>query len=200
RVLQEQEITRVGGEKTLKTNVRIIAATNQDLDSMVKEKRFRKDLYFRLNVVPILVPPLRERQEDIIPLIFFYQEFFNNRYNLKKEFAPDAIKVLSQYHWPGNVRELINVVERQLVTSIIPVITASDLPPEFYPIKSQEAVSIKGIIPLKQAVEELEIQLLNRALSTYGSTYKAAEILQIDQSTVVKKMKKLKYKSLPSTY
>ena len=194
RVLQEQEITRVGGEKTRKINVRIIAATNQDLDSMVKDKTFRNDLYFRLNVVPILVPPLRERQEDIIPLAFFYQEFFNKKYNLKKEFAPDAIKVFSKYHWPGNIRELINVVERQLVTSIAPVIAASDLPPEFYPARSQEVVSIKGIIPLKQAVEELERQLLNRAMATYGSTYKAAEILKVDQSTIVKKLKKLKSK------
>ncbi|MEW6275175.1 MAG: sigma 54-interacting transcriptional regulator [Bacillota bacterium] len=196
RSLQEQEITRVGGTKIRKVNVRVIAATNQDLKIMAREKRFREDLYFRLNVVPIFVPPLRERQEDIIPLLFFYQDFFNKKYNLKKEFTPDAISVLAQYHWPGNVRELVNVVERLLVTSVSPVISSANLPEEIYSstMGSHEVVSIKGIIPLKQAVEELERQLLEKALVSYGSTYKAAEALKIDQSTIVKKLKKLRSK------
>lgn len=193
RALQEQEITRVGGTKPRKVNVRLLAATNQDLRKLVKEKSFREDLYFRLNVVPIFVPPLRERQEDIIPLIFFYQEYFSKKYNLKKELTPDAINVLAQYHWPGNVRELVNLVERLMVTSVSPVITAANLPEEFHlTIVSKEAVSIKGIVPLKQAVKELERQLLERALISYGSTYKAAEVLKIDQSTIVKKLKKLR--------
>jgi len=195
RVLQEQEITRVGGTKTYKIDVRILTATNQNLAALMKEKRFREDLYFRLNVVPIFVPPLRERQEDIIPLVFHYQDIFNKKYNLNKQFAPDAIYSISQYHWPGNVRELINVVERLMVTSVSPTITAASLAQEPLLTKiDHESVSIKGIPPLKKAVEELERQLLERALVTYGSTYKAAKILQIDQSTIVKKLKKLKGK------
>ena len=193
RALQEQEITRVGGTKPRKINVRILAATNQDLKKLVKEKGFREDLYFRLNVVPIQVPPLRERQADIIPLIFFYQEYFSRKYSLKKELTPDAINLLAQYHWPGNVRELVNLVERLLVTSVSPVITAANLPEELlFTVDCREAVSVKGILPLKQAVEELERQLLERALASYGSTYKAAEVLKIDQSTIVKKLKRLR--------
>lgn len=193
RALQEQEVTRVGGTKTRKVNVRILAATNQDLKTLVKEKRFRDDLYFRLNVVPLEIPPLRKRQEDIIPLIFFYREKFARKYSLKKEFSPEVIKIFTEYFWPGNVRELANIVERLLVTSVNPVITVADLPEEMRWVKgAQETVIVKGITSLRQATTEVERQLLEKALAIYGNTYKAAEALGVDQSTVVRKLQKLK--------
>ncbi|MEH6940738.1 sigma 54-interacting transcriptional regulator, partial [Bacillus sp. JJ722] len=126
RVLQEKEIIRVGGSKPIKVDVRVITATNKDLSKLVEEKKFREDLFYRLNVIPIHIPPLRERGDDIPFLIKQFQENFCFKYGLNKVFSDEAVQAMTHYHWPGNVRELVNMVERLLVTLNIPVINKED--------------------------------------------------------------------------
>jgi transcriptional regulator with PAS, ATPase and Fis domain len=116
RAIQDREIIRVGGKEVIHINVRFIAATNCDLQQMVTDKKFREDLYYRLNVIPIFIPPLRERKEDIIPLIHDITKKINERYGIHKNFTNGEIEVILQYDWPGNVRELENIIERVMVT------------------------------------------------------------------------------------
>lgn len=198
RAIQEKEITRVGGTKSRPVNARIIAATNQMLEKLVQEGKFREDLYFRLNVVPIKIPPLRERKDDIIPLTYSFKKHFEKVYGIEKEFSPQVFKDLINYLWPGNVRELKNVVERLLVTSPEQTIKSLDIPLDMAPqaqINPQE-VTVRGIIPLKRAQLEMERQLIGAALKELGSTYKAAKALHVDQSTIVRKVNRLKENGL----
>lgn len=195
RALQEREIMRVGGSRPRSINVRIIAATNHNLENLVKEGKFREDLYFRLNVVPMYIYPLRERKEDIIPLIYNFKQKFSKNYEIKKEFAHEVYDILLQYEWPGNVRELENAIERLMVTAPGDIITAGELPSHLINsapvLHHQPEISIRGIIPLKEAVNQVEKQLIANALKQYGSTYKAAKVLHVDQSTIVRKANKL---------
>ncbi len=193
RAIQEREIMRVGGCKPRPVNVRIIAATNRDLETLVREGRFREDLYFRLNVVPLHIPPLRERKEDIIPLAYNFKQKFSRTYKIKKNFAPEVYDALLQYDWPGNVRELENIIERLMVTIPDPTITAGDISPYLFRESARHSpeISIRGILPLREAVQQVERQLILSALKQYGSTYKAAKVLKVDQSTVVRKSMKL---------
>ena len=115
RVLQEREIRRIGSIKPIKIDVRVIAATNKDLKQMVAEKRFREDLYYRLNVVSVVVPPLRERKDDIVPLAAMFLDEFNKKYNMQKKLTGIFCRALKSYSWPGNVRELRNVVEQAVI-------------------------------------------------------------------------------------
>lgn len=198
RVIQEREVFRIGGSKPRPVNVRILAATNQDLELLVKEGKFREDLYFRLNVVPLYVWPLRERREDIIPLTYTFLQKFNNEYKINKEFAPEVFDAFLNYHWPGNVRELENLVERLMVTTPGETITLRDLPSYItaYHENQTPEVSVKGVLPLKKARMELERQLIRNALEKFGSTYKAARALKVDQSTIVRKINRLKSNGL----
>ena len=116
RLLQDKEVRRVGGEKSISVDIRIIAATNRDLKAEVAKGTFRKDLYYRLFVVPIALPPLRERKEDIELLTKHFLDIFNKQYNMKKTIGPEAMGIMERYQWPGNVRELRNVVERLVVS------------------------------------------------------------------------------------
>ncbi|KJS01417.1 MAG: hypothetical protein VR68_05310 [Peptococcaceae bacterium BRH_c4a] len=193
RAIQEREILRVGGIKPRPINVRIIAATNSNLEALVREGRFREDLYFRLNVVPLYVFPLRERKEDIIPLAHSFMREFSRTYNIKKEFTPEAFEALLQYDWPGNVRELENIIERLMVTLPDHTITTEHISSLLFkePASFSPEISVKGILPLKEAVNLVEKQLILNALKKYGSTYKAAKALQVDQSTIVRKYNKL---------
>ncbi|WP_255433804.1 sigma-54-dependent Fis family transcriptional regulator [Brevibacillus sp. LEMMJ03] len=193
RVLQEKEITRVGGVKPRKIDVRIIAATNRDLKELVEKGEFRKDLYYRLNVVPIHVPPLRERVEDIPLLLGMFQQRFSQQYGIEKFFSPKAVQALIHYRWPGNVRELANVVERLIVMTAGPTIEWKDVKM----VLEEEAIGdensfvyVSGIMPLKEAIDEVEKQLLTKALRMYKNTRRTAEILKVDQSTIVRKLKK----------
>ncbi|WP_449241660.1 sigma 54-interacting transcriptional regulator [Desulfoscipio gibsoniae] len=199
RVLQEREITRIGSTKPRPINVRIIAATNRQLEELVQEGKFREDLYFRLNVVPINIPPLRERRDDIIPLVYNFKKQFEKIYDIQKEFSPRVFKDLIEHQWPGNVREIKNVVERLLVTSTEPVIKSVDIPLNMTPSQRNEPhkVTVQGILPLKTAQMELERQLIGAAIKELGSTYKAAKALHVDQSTIVRKINRLKEKGLP---
>lgn len=189
--LQDREIIRVGGTKKIKIDTRVIAATNRNLEQMVSEGRFRQDLFYRLNVFPIMVPPLRERQEDIPALAEHFLERFNNKYQMHKKFAPEVMKAFSEYNWPGNVRELEHVVERATLVNYSDSITYENACDNFKTGAMNDAqVICTQLMPLKEAKKAVETQLVQRAYEIYRSTYKAAKILQVDQSTVVRLLKK----------
>ena len=180
--LQDREITRVGGTSKIKIDTRVIVATNRDLQQMVIEKRFRQDLFYRLNIIPINIPPLRERIEDIPSLINYFLKKFNGKYNLNKRFADEVIVSLYCYNWPGNVRELEHVVERLVVTSDSDVVTKDDLSDIISTgSPSRGKVICTDLVPLKEAKKELEEQLVKRAYNIYRSTYKMGEVLQVHQ-------------------
>jgi len=200
RVIQAKEIMPVGGNKPRFINVRIMAATNRNLEELVQKGAFREDLYFRLNVVPLYVWPLRERKQEIIPMVYTFRDKFCTAYNIKKEFAPEVFEVLLEYNWPGNIRELENLVERLIVTSSGDLVALSDLPDYlFNQGEHLPSVLVKGVLPIRSALLEFEKQLIKNALLEYGSTYKAAKALGIDQSTLVRKMNRLKRNDLTTT-
>ena len=192
RALQDQTIMRVGGLKPIAVDARIIAATNRNLKEMVKCKSFREDLYYRLNVVSIEIPPLRERREDIPPLVLHLVEKINKKYQLSKRVSSEVIDHFMLYPWPGNIRELQNVTERMLVMTPEEYITPIHLPSNIWNhAHSQSAkVALNETIPLKSAIEGVERQIIEQALKKYGSTRKAAKALKINQSTVVRKIRK----------
>ncbi|WP_336296887.1 sigma-54 interaction domain-containing protein [Clostridium aestuarii] len=191
RVLQKNEITRIGGIKPIKVDVRILAATNRDLEKMVKEKSFREDLYYRLNVVPINICPLRERKHDIVPLIKHFLANFNKRYDLNVSFTSDALKCLYEYNWPGNVRELKNIVERLVVMNSEGKICLNDLPDKIMSLNNKNLIKANDdIIPLKEGVESLEYELIMKSYEKYGNVRAAAKVLGINASTFVRKRKK----------
>ncbi|MDR2132339.1 MAG: sigma 54-interacting transcriptional regulator [Clostridiales Family XIII bacterium] len=192
RVLQSQEIMRVGGVAPRKIDVRVIAATNEDLAEMVRSGAFRLDLYYRLNVVPIFVMPLRDRKEDIPALLHHFLGKYNAKYKLNKSFGASAIKQLLQYDWPGNVRELENMVERSVVTSDGD--TIEELPDELLQRNKSlwpGADDVSFNRNYKDIVNGYETLLLRKALERYGTTRKMAAALGLNQSTIVKKMSRL---------
>lgn len=192
RVLQEHEIMRVGGLKPIKVDVRIIAATNRNLEEMVRAKRFREDLFYRLHVVPISILPLRERKEDILPLIQYYLTELNRKYGWQKSFSREAITALFEYPWPGNVRELKNIVERMIVMSDQDVIQRGDLSviPGFSSDKGESPAQTANL-SLKDAVDQLEAELIEKAYLKHGNVRDAAKELKIDASTFVRKRQRL---------
>ena len=192
KVIEDLEVMRVGGVKTTKLNVRIIAATNRSLPKLVKEGKFREDLFYRLYVVPIKIPPLRERREDIFPLAWHFLRLYNNKFNQSKKFSREVIQILESYQWPGNVRELQHVVERMILTSDGEILQPQHLPSSVYQQESDDhsMIQIKGIVALAQAREIVERKLLSQALAIRGTTREAARLLSVDHSTVVRKMKK----------
>jgi len=194
RVLQEQEITRVGGVKTIKVDVRVVAATNRDLEPMIKENSFREDLFYRINVIPIRIPSLRERKDDIAPLLFHFLDIYNKKYDLKKSLSDEVVDCLTKYDWPGNVRELINLIERLVVTTDIQQITLDNLPQK-YRIEKNNNLFRLDQMNLTVAIEELEKCLVAQALKLHKSTYKAAKVLGVSQSTVMRMAKKYKITS-----
>ena len=190
RVLQEGEFERLGGTKTFRVDVRIVAATNQDLAQMVREKRFREDLYYRLNVITLTVPPLRERREDVRVLAQHFLRVYAAKNNRRLEgFTDEAIRRLEAYAWPGNVRELENVIERGVVLAQGALMDVTDLPPE-----------IAGSTPLPEGVlsirlgtplAEVEARLLEETLrATKGNKTLTAKLLGIDPTTVLRKLKR----------
>lgn len=187
RVLQDREITKVGGKKGIKLDVRIVAATNRDLHKMVEEKSFREDLYYRLNVVPIILPPLRNRKEDILPLVGEFLAKFNQRYGYQKWVHPDVMDRLLNYDWPGNIRELENTIERLVVTSREECIILENLSgiPATASYPSDQPLS-----SLKRVLESEEKRLILEAYRRLRSTRKAALVLGISQSSLVKKINK----------
>jgi len=205
RVLQEKEFERVGGMKTIKVDVRIIAATNRDLESLVEEGRFREDLYYRLNVIPIKLPPLRERKDDIPLLVEHFIEKHATRKNrLRPEITPEIMNAFMEYDWPGNVRELENIIERLSILASGRKVEFSDLPDRFKMMckgKSDSAeiqsdllqtieLSSKGI-DLNKIIDEIETKLILQALEmTGGNKTKAARLLGLNRTTLIEKIKK----------
>ncbi len=196
RVLQDKEIYRVGGKEPLSVDFRTIAATNRKLEEMVEQKKFRKDLYYRLNVVPIEILPLKERREDIKPLIEDSLNRFNNKYNLEKYLEPAALRSLMDYDWPGNVRELENCIEYLIVTTESDKITNEDLPENIR--KSSEAipnVKLDSFSSMKEAMDTMERKLLIEAMRNAQSTEDMAKMLKVDRSTIIRKLQKHKIKT-----
>ncbi|NLO21808.1 MAG: sigma 54-interacting transcriptional regulator [Syntrophomonadaceae bacterium] len=189
RVLQNKEISRVGGSKSFKVDTRIMAGTNQDLMEMINQQKFRLDLYYRLNVIPITVPPLRERMEDTPVLANHFLEIFNQKYGMNKRFHKNVIDCFMEYHWPGNVRELQNLTERLMVTSNDRIIKTADLPGAINRLWLKNDPD-HGLCSLRQTVENAERQLLEKAFKRYKTTYQIAQALGINQSTVVRKAAK----------
>lgn len=192
RFLQSKEINRVGGENCITVDVRIVTATNRYLLEMVQKKQFREDLYYRLNVVPVHIPPLRERKEDIPALVAHFIQLFNRKYKMNKKISPGVVDVLMQYDWPGNVRELENLIERIVVITLDNIITTEDLPSHLWDTAndSSPCITVSGIVPLKEAVEDVEKQLLQKVYAKCRTTRQMAKELKVDASTVVRKAAK----------
>ncbi|WP_100330046.1 sigma 54-interacting transcriptional regulator [Bacillus xiapuensis] len=193
RVLQEQEVTPVGSTAARKVDVQIIAATNKNLERMVGQGTFREDLFYRLNVIPITIPPLRERTEDISLLAFHFLQQLNDKYDKSFYLTPDAVNVLEFYSWPGNVRELQNIIERLVVSADDAALDAefvSRFLPLGYDFKKSKP-RFTRVIPLQEALEDVEEQLVLLAMRQYKTTTKAAKALGISQSSVSRKYKKI---------
>ncbi len=191
RVLQDNEVTRVGASTPKKVDVRIIAATNRNLEEDIQNGRFRNDLYYRLQVATLRIPSLRERREDIIPLANFFLERFAGKYKKSMHFTPEVLAALHAYAWPGNVRELQNLVQNMVITKDPPLICLRDMPA--YILGDTPAgggtMSACAPMPLKDIVAALEREILEKAIETYGSISKVAEIYQVDRTTIFRKLK-----------
>lgn len=201
RVLQERAFERVGGIRSIKVDIRVIAATNRDLEKEVREGRFREDLYYRLNVIPVLLPPLRERKEDIPLLVEYFLNRFAHQKRLEsKGIDQEALDILMRYDWPGNVRELENVIERMIILSTGEKLTAADVPEyirgrldtarldDIYNIEiPDEGINLPAL------VSEFEKRLILKALDKTGwIKNRAAKLLHINRTTLIEKMKKQK--------
>ncbi len=193
RVLQEGEFERVGGTETIKVDVRIIAATNKDLKKAMQEGTFRQDLYYRLNVIPIHVPPLRERREDIKYLTYHFMEKFNKIYGKNvTEITPEAMVILENYDYPGNIRELENLIERIIVLNKKNVITVKDLPENVRNyVGDFDTDKIDFSRGFNQLVEDYEKNLILKALEQNKfNKVQTAKMLQMNRSTLISKLKK----------
>ncbi|WP_026581991.1 sigma 54-interacting transcriptional regulator [Bacillus sp. J33] len=203
RVLQEMEITRVGSAAPAKIDVRVIAATNRNLQELVLEGSFREDLFYRLNVIPISIPPLRKRVEDIPLLIDAYAKMFTAKYGKHLRFSKKAIQVLTSYQWPGNVRELVNIIERIFVTATNTEVKEQDVLSLFSKADERKAnvnkaIIVNKVLPLKEAVDELERELIYKASQSEKSYRGIARVLEVNPSTIVRKVKKFEGGSLRS--
>ena len=193
-VLQERSFLRVGGAKAVSIDVRIIAATNKDIIAMVKEGKFREDLFYRLNVVPIVVPPLRKRREDVPGLILHFLDTFNKKYQRNKRLSAEVMKVLINYKWPGNIRELENLLERLVVIGNNDIIQLYELPQNIYCNNDKKLIDYlinsNENLSLNDAVKKFELELIYDAYDKYKSTVKVAEILGVSRSTITRKLQK----------
>ncbi len=212
RVLQERTFERVGSNKTVTSNVRIIAATHRDLESHIKEGKFREDLYYRLNVFPIDMPPLRERVADIPVLITDLISRIENEKRGSVRLTPAAVTALCQYSWPGNVRELANLIERLAILYPYGVVDVGDLPEKFRPVggvgpigelpqvtvqgsEPETVISVPrlpvGGLDLKEHLSNLELDLIRQALDeSDGVVAHAAKRLKMRRTTLVEKLRK----------
>jgi transcriptional regulator with PAS, ATPase and Fis domain len=197
RFIQNKEFYRIGGKHVIKVDVRVIAATNQSLEEMVKEKMFRMDLFYRLNVLSIHIPPLRERPADIIPMANYFLRKYSQKYKTNKILAPEIYLIFTNYAWNGNIRELENLMERLIVTCDKYEITAEYLPEHIRKV-SQNLNIVKPYTPLTyaQAKAQFEKNFFGEAIAKYKTSRKVAENLQVDHSTVVKKSQKYGLKLL----
>ncbi|MEW6274698.1 MAG: sigma 54-interacting transcriptional regulator [Bacillota bacterium] len=195
RLLQDREYIMVGDTVPRHANIRIIAASNQEISLMVQEGKFRKDLFYRLNVIPLSIPPLRERREDILALVFKFLQDFKQRYNIKRHFSSEALYALLNFDWPGNVRQLQNLLERLIIFSKENIISRELV--EFELSRETEKRDFNNSLnlntyeqPLKAAVEELEKKMLLNAIQKTGNNEEAARLLGIHRTTLIRKMQK----------
>ena len=197
RVLQERKFERVGGNEEIEVDIRIVTATNKDLAKEVEAGRFREDLYYRLNVVHMEVPPLRERREDI-PLLaaHFAEKYSKDNNTAAKTFSPEAMDYLTAYEWPGNIRQLENIVERCMVLASSQVVNVTDLPPDLRDEETQykSAVDLLPVeLDLNDALEKIEAAVIRRALVRADFVQvKAADLLGISKSLLQYKLRKYK--------
>jgi PAS domain S-box-containing protein len=189
-VLQDRKVIRVGGTKAIPVDCRIIAATNRNLKEMVKEGLFREDLYYRINVVPIKIPPLRQRADDIPFLVAHFLQMHNNRYQLRTRFSEQVIDVLCKYSWPGNVRQLMNLVERMVVTATHNIVDLDQLPSEYTAPSTQPMMEEDEVSPLKEAVQRLEDSFVKRAVSQCSTREEAATALGISLSSLTRRLRR----------
>lgn len=192
RALETRTITRIGGSTPIRIDIRVVSATNRNLLEMVKEHRFREDLYYRLRVVPIHIPALRERTDDIIPLAKLFLAQYNEKYSLNKDLSHMAYRVLLQYEWPGNVRELKNVIERMVVMSDGETITAEELP--MYQENVWGVHVDNSGLTLKEKLEKTEYMCMVEAYEKHKSVRKAAASLQMTMPTFIRKRQKYEEK------
>lgn len=195
RVLQDQEVTMVGSSKPIKFNVRLLFATNRNLETEVAAKRFREDLFFRINVVPISIPPLRERPADITILTMALLQKINEKHHAEKRFSSAALELFTQYSWPGNVRELINVIERLVIVCNSDLILPEDLPRNFHANGSREFAPSQrrhedAELPLKNLMEKIEREIIEKSFKECKSLRKTARSLGVDPATLLRKMEK----------
>lgn len=201
RAIQEKKIMRIGSVSPVKVDVRLICATNQNLEDMVKNKLFREDLYYRLNVLPIHIPPLRERKGDIIPLIDHFVSETNNKYGMKKKLSTDAYAVFYRYNWPGNVRELRNIIERVMIISPEDIISEADamhtlelksITHDMYDENGSDESQEKQfpVVNLKDIIEETEKRYIIDAYKTCKGLRQAARMLSMDPATYLRKFRK----------
>ncbi|MBK5262195.1 MAG: sigma 54-interacting transcriptional regulator [Peptostreptococcaceae bacterium] len=190
RLIQDKEIVRVGGKTVIPVNIRIIAATNKDLSKMVKECKFREDLFYRLNVIPIHIPPLVERKEDITSLISHKIKKINDKYGTNKHLSLEVIEKLMDYNWPGNVRELENIIERIVILSVENTIGVESLPNTL--MQSKQHSAFRSNTSLRGMTEMVEREIFEELLSKKLSAEKISKTLQIDVTTVRRKLHKYK--------
>jgi DNA-binding NtrC family response regulator len=198
RVLQEREFERIGGTRTIKVDVRVLAATNKNLETLVARQQFRDDLYWRLNVIPLTLPPLRERVSDLPLLIAHFIAHFNAEKKCQLSgISPEALQILNAYHWPGNVRELENMIERIAILKGIGMITPADLPEQV--LRTSTTHQVPGVdiptegIHFDATVEAFEKQLLRKALTkSGGNKSSAAKLLRMNRTTLIEKVKKFR--------
>ena len=193
-VLQSNKMYRVGGTKTIQINARFIAATNTNLSKLLEEGRFRSDLYYRLNVIPILIPPLRERHEDLVALLFHFIQKKNKKFHLTKKLSPRALDILTNYSWPGNVRELRNVIENMVILAEDDLIDEKCIPSNVTKATGHrlfiETPDYFDSFDLKKLIATVECEVIRKAIAEFGSLRNAAYHLCIDLSTLVRKKRK----------
>jgi two-component system nitrogen regulation response regulator NtrX len=190
RVLEEQRFEPIGSGNSITVDVRLIAATNKRLDVEIEQGNFRADLFYRLNVIPFELPPLRDRLEDVPLLVDYFNEHFSTAYGKKpKEFLPEAVDVMQSYSWPGNVRELRNTVERVVIMHPGTRVSATDLPPH----GKEEAPAASFRFPsFKEATEAYHREFIQRKLEEAdGNVSRAAEMMGVDRSHLYRRMRAL---------
>ena len=206
RAIETKSIQRIGSTRAHPVNFRLIATTNEDLTKMVAERRFRADLYYRLNVIPLHIPPLRERQEDVLPLTFYFLKHFCQKYSISKILSDNTLSAIQEYDWPGNVRELRNFVERSVVMSMGEYIEISNIKSISGEMRSVSAIGahvpvenqsyqdlIEEGISFQEYMERCESAYMNRAFQTYGNASLVAKALGISLSSVMRRKKKYVY-------
>jgi transcriptional regulator with PAS, ATPase and Fis domain len=188
-VVQNKNVLPVGGTESIHVDFRLIAASNKNLEKLVERGLFREDLYYRLKVIPIDIPPLKERREDIVHMCIFFMDKFNETYHLNKSLSYMVMEIFQKYEWPGNIRELENLIERLVLTSETDRIGVECLPEEMQHLEGRLDFSSEKH-SLSEALEKLEGYLVRKAYDQCGTTVGVADILEISQPTAVRKIKK----------